>query len=372
MHLFSNYILSKRVFNMARRRNTKKTGRSLYSPRNGRNYSKKQIYTMYGGEPTEDGEEPEVDGEGNPIAQPKKVDTESEKGPIGLGIDSAAEEIQNVSDYFTKPSGSTDATTDESEEEKSEEQEQQTTPITPPSSNNDENNSQVIELKEKIEKLEGKVEELQGKLETSHEKNVELLERIVEKTEQQSAAPPSSPGMPEFSDDMPSKMPYNESEEAGITEPAMQPEESGIGPAMQSDFGEPTQTPVGDSNFDQPTNLTGSNMGSDVVDGTGQSLVDEGEQGIAATAGQTTPSGTVSSEPAPPSAAGQEALPGASSETAPLTAATTGETTPATVSSETTTTGTPSSEKMGGKSKRRRRTIRKSRKQNKYRYRYVY
>jgi hypothetical protein len=63
---------------MARPRTTKKYGRSIYSPKKGRRYSKKQLYKYYGGDDTKNPDNPdnldqgklsEIDGEGNVNAE---------------------------------------------------------------------------------------------------------------------------------------------------------------------------------------------------------------------------------------------------------------------------------------------------------------
>jgi hypothetical protein len=327
------------------------------------------MYTMYGGEESKvDGEETEIDGDGNPITTPKGPIAEQEKGPIGLGIDSAKEEIQNGIDFFTgSSSDSTEEKTDKPEEEKSltDAEGVQTTPP------NNGNNQEYIELKDKVVKLEEKVEDLQVKLEDSHQKNVELLERLVEKSEQQHATPtvpPSEPPAgppfePPFEPPTESSsfdMPYNASEESGITSDMQ---------ATKTDL-EPTP------NVDYETEDYGQNTGGLTESGNnavnepvqqGDSLVDRGEKPIT-----ELPSTEVSGQPTPaalPAASSETtptALPAASSETTSTALpAASGQPTPLTGSSGETT-------QIGGKSKRRRRTIRKSRKQHKYRYRYVY
>jgi hypothetical protein len=90
---------------MARPRTSKKYGRSIYSPKKGRRYSKKQLYKYYGGDDTKNpdnldqGKLSEIDGEGNVNAEgATEVSSEvAAEGAVEVAVEGAAKDATEVS-----------------------------------------------------------------------------------------------------------------------------------------------------------------------------------------------------------------------------------------------------------------------------------
>jgi hypothetical protein len=354
-------------------RNTKKSGRSLYEPRNGKKYSRKQVYMMYGGDGTEiDGEGNPIEGnpiEGNPIKSTspsatvegtpvtdtnsqvedkttesmedtptKSVLTDEEKekagiptGPIQALTKSASEEIQGASDYFfgqKEDDGEEKKETEEGESEEDLPPADIAIPVSSEQSNELSDVDSIQELKDQIQELQSEINEKNQTIETQHEK-IEAqhtkYETLLEKLAGVSVESNNLPFVPE---------PYN---------------------TPASDVDEDSNVFSQQNNMHQPL--------EDDVSQEGPSLVDESENPDLPTQDETTSMPTQAETTSMPTQAETTSM--------PTQAETTSMPTQTPVLGTTTIPHQTPSEIVGGKSKRRRRTIRKSRK-HKYKYRYVY
>jgi len=374
---------------MARQRNTKKNGRSLYKPKNGRKYSKKQMYMMFGGDLNEVSETtpanatanakvsegvsegvPQVDGEGLPAGpvepvEPVVVDESKEedkptstlseeekekagisKNPFEAAANSASEEIQNLF-------GTSNEESNEGEEEESKEGEEEeplpsaedaipTQPLNQSSYDDQELKEENLQLKAELKEKDQMIALLHDKVDSQHVKYETLLEKMA-------GISGNSSNTPEYGTTSSDNLFGSEPED---TTSQLKPESDGMFESESKSKEDKISElePVSDEMFESEAKSEEEvPFGSSMKENEGNSLVDESD--IKPLEQQTsTPTPTPTPTPI-------------SNESVILSDA---------VNTPNTSGENEVKKNMGGKSKRHRRTVRKSKKQHKYKYRYVY